>query len=223
MKLVNLNADIGEEKDVSDRHPDVVKTLLALAEKAREDLGDGDRPGKNQRPPGEVEAPVPLLLPGTSFPPSDTEFRLKKGDILDQDRSPHIANKPFAVSASVEINGQDGIIVAHGGLAVGYALFIEDGKPAFCVRTSREKEVTIRGDEKLSRGSVKILGELGKGGGMTLSVNGEVAATGRSGGWITEHPAEPLSVGRDERMAVGSYEAPFPFRGEIREVRVEVR
>jgi arylsulfatase A-like enzyme len=49
-KLYDLKADIGETADVAADHPDVVKRLLALAEKARDDLGDGDRAGKNQRP-----------------------------------------------------------------------------------------------------------------------------------------------------------------------------
>jgi hypothetical protein len=40
----------------------VVERLLALAEKAREDLGDTDRPGKNQRPAGFVENPKPLVM-----------------------------------------------------------------------------------------------------------------------------------------------------------------
>jgi arylsulfatase len=47
--LVDLESDIGETTDVSDRHPDVVERLLALAESMRSDLGDYDRVGKNMR------------------------------------------------------------------------------------------------------------------------------------------------------------------------------
>ncbi|MHC4521543.1 MAG: sulfatase family protein, partial [Planctomycetota bacterium] len=60
--LFDLEADIGEQNNIADRHPRVVKRLLALAEKAREDLGDTDRPGKNQRPAGFVENPKPLRM-----------------------------------------------------------------------------------------------------------------------------------------------------------------
>jgi len=42
-------------------HPNVVARLLALAERAREDIGDGDSSGKNQRPAGWVEKARPLL------------------------------------------------------------------------------------------------------------------------------------------------------------------
>jgi hypothetical protein len=42
--------------------PDVVARLLALSDKAREDLGDEGREGRNQRPAGWVEHPTPRLL-----------------------------------------------------------------------------------------------------------------------------------------------------------------
>jgi arylsulfatase len=47
--LFDLAADVGERHDVAEKHPDVVRRLLALAEKAREDIGDYDRIGKNAR------------------------------------------------------------------------------------------------------------------------------------------------------------------------------
>jgi len=61
LQLFDLDTDIGEQNNVADRHPDVVKRLTALAEKARDDLGDTDRPGKNQRPAALVENPKPLV------------------------------------------------------------------------------------------------------------------------------------------------------------------
>ena len=62
LRLHNLRKDIHEDHNVADANQDVVKRLLALAEKAREDLGDTDRPGKNQRPAGWVEQGKPLRL-----------------------------------------------------------------------------------------------------------------------------------------------------------------
>lgn len=61
-KLFDLDADIGEKNNVADRYPEVVERLLAIAEKARTDLGDMDRPGANQRPAGIVPAPTPLTM-----------------------------------------------------------------------------------------------------------------------------------------------------------------
>jgi len=52
--LYDLEADIGESRDVAADHPQEVARLQKLAEAARIDLGDRGRPGKNQRPAGMV-------------------------------------------------------------------------------------------------------------------------------------------------------------------------
>ena len=44
-----------------DQHPDVVEHLLALAEQAREDLGDLEQRGKDQRPAAMVDAAEPRV------------------------------------------------------------------------------------------------------------------------------------------------------------------
>ena len=61
-QLYDLDKDTGETTDVSSDHPDVVKRLLALAEKARSELGDMGRPGKGQRKAGFVEKASPRLM-----------------------------------------------------------------------------------------------------------------------------------------------------------------
>jgi arylsulfatase A len=62
IKLFNLANDIHEDVNLADKKPDVVKRLLAHAEKAREDLGDVNRPGKGQRKAGWTEKASPRLL-----------------------------------------------------------------------------------------------------------------------------------------------------------------
>jgi len=62
--LIDLDADIKEKTNAADRHPDVVRRLMALVEKARQDIGDVGRPGAGQRPAGRVENPKPLRLAG---------------------------------------------------------------------------------------------------------------------------------------------------------------
>ncbi len=61
-RLHDLETDISETTDVAQLHPDVVGRLEILADKARADIGDLDRPGKHVRPPGKVEKPAPRLL-----------------------------------------------------------------------------------------------------------------------------------------------------------------
>ena len=62
LKLFDLAADIHEDNNVAPANPEVVQRLLALAENARKDLGDVNRPGKGQRPAGRVDEPSPRLL-----------------------------------------------------------------------------------------------------------------------------------------------------------------
>lgn len=57
--LYDLDSDIDETTNLADKHADVVSRLLALAEIARADLGDGERIGKNQRPVGRAPNPTP--------------------------------------------------------------------------------------------------------------------------------------------------------------------
>ena len=55
LSLFNLEEDIGETVDVSDEYPEVVERLLALAEEAREELGDSltGRTGSGVRGPSQ--------------------------------------------------------------------------------------------------------------------------------------------------------------------------
>jgi arylsulfatase A len=59
--LFNVVTDIASEHNVADQHPDIVKTLTALAETARADLGDRNQPGLGQRPIGKVDNPTPRV------------------------------------------------------------------------------------------------------------------------------------------------------------------
>ncbi len=56
LALYDLDADVGERKNVADAHPEVVSRLKGLAEKARADLGDAltKRQGSGIRGPGRL-------------------------------------------------------------------------------------------------------------------------------------------------------------------------
>ena len=49
LSLFNLTTDIGERENVAAENPEVVERLTALADKAREELGDHDRIGAGVR------------------------------------------------------------------------------------------------------------------------------------------------------------------------------
>ena len=60
LELYHLRDDVSETRECSAEHPDVVQRLAALAEAARRELGDTNRPGSGQRPAGHVANPMPL-------------------------------------------------------------------------------------------------------------------------------------------------------------------
>jgi arylsulfatase A-like enzyme len=73
-ELFNIDADIGETTDVAVQHPAVVDQLLKLIDRCREDIGDGDKPSKNQRPAGRYPGAKPLTAAeGTQPAAKDAE------------------------------------------------------------------------------------------------------------------------------------------------------
>jgi arylsulfatase A-like enzyme len=91
LELYDLETDIGETKDVAAAHPDIVARLQALAETAREDLGDSltERTGKGIREPGRIPAPGPTTIvhaavaSGISVaPPPSPKYPVKGPEIL---------------------------------------------------------------------------------------------------------------------------------------------
>lgn len=58
-RLYNLKTDMREMNDLSDGFPEVVEALLKLAEEARAELGDGNKPGRGQRKAYYIDDPKP--------------------------------------------------------------------------------------------------------------------------------------------------------------------
>ncbi len=61
-ELYDLVADLGEKRNLADVEAGVVKRLLALADRAREDLGEAELRGPRVRPVGRFENPTPRVM-----------------------------------------------------------------------------------------------------------------------------------------------------------------
>ncbi|QDT52332.1 Arylsulfatase [Caulifigura coniformis] len=59
-ELYNLDQDPGESTNVADQNPEIIARLLPMIEKARHEIGHGDKDGTEQRKPGLVDNPTPL-------------------------------------------------------------------------------------------------------------------------------------------------------------------
>ena len=62
VRLYDLLADVGEERNVAREQPEIVGRLLAFVETARNDLGDGARQGARQRAAGRFHEATPRRL-----------------------------------------------------------------------------------------------------------------------------------------------------------------
>ncbi len=60
-QLYDVRHDLTEAHEVSGRHPEVVRRLLAMAARARAELGDGRQQGRGQRPAGSVDKATPRV------------------------------------------------------------------------------------------------------------------------------------------------------------------
>ena len=127
--------------------------------------------------------------------------------------------KPFSVGATCTPTKPDGVIIAQGGGAQGYSLYLKDGKPNFVLRSdgfligvSSPKAVPMNKP-------VNIVGVLDGKTKLHLYIDGKSVASG-DGTAIAKKPAEGLSFGEDSGDSVGEYEAPMPFAGKISDLRI---
>ncbi len=69
-QLYNLVEDPREETDLAEHQTEVVERLQRLMQKAREDLGEVDRPGLRVRPVANIDNPQPRVIDPDASPPN---------------------------------------------------------------------------------------------------------------------------------------------------------
>jgi hypothetical protein len=116
-------------------------------------------------------------------------------------------NKSHSITAQVDVpkGGANGVIVAQGGAFGGFALYAKDGKPAYCYNLFGLQQFKTYGEEPIPAGEHQVRmefaydgGGLGKGGTVTLYVDGEQVGEGRVDGTV------PMVFSADETTDVGS-------------------
>ena len=126
----------------------------------------------------------------------------------------------LAVEAFVNSAGTRGVVVARGGPSVGYALWIEKGRPVFSVRASADQLVSIAGKERIVGRWTHLVGVLRDDRTMHLYVDGQPVASAKADRLIPSDPVQSLEVGADVGGPVASYRSPNAIVGAIDEVRV---
>ncbi|MFO8013758.1 MAG: PQQ-binding-like beta-propeller repeat protein [Phycisphaerae bacterium] len=150
--------------------------------------------------------------------------RTGRGSWIEVDKSESLnpAGTPLAVEAWVHAEKPGGVVLARGGPAHGYALFLKGGRPHFAVR-AKSQAFTVGGGEKVVGRWVHLAGVLTKDRKLHLYIDGKRVAEAEAGGFVAEDPAQALEVGADLGGGEGvsdAYKSPYPFTGLIDEVRV---
>lgn len=130
--------------------------------------------------------------------------------------------KSLTVEAWAKAASPNGVVIARGGPAQGYALLFQKGKPQFCVR-SGDRLSTVTAPAKAVKKWVHLVGVLSDDKKLKLYVDGKLAATAKAAGPLTGDPAQATEIGADDQGAVGNYTSPLSFKGVIDEVRVYFR
>ena len=147
----------------------------------------------------------------------------------------NIKNKSHAITANVTVaaGGASGVIIAQGGRFGGWALYVHDGKPAYCYNLLGVQQFGVYSDAVLEVGDHQVRmefgydgGGLGKGGDVTLYIDGNPAGSGRVGA------TQPMIFSADETTDLGNDSATpvsddydtstSTFNGRVRWVQIDL-
>jgi hypothetical protein len=116
-------------------------------------------------------------------------------------------NKSYAITAEIVVpdSGANGVIIAQGGSFGGMALYATDGKPAYCYNLFGLQQFKVYGSDPVPAGEHQLRlefaydgGGLGKGGTVSLYLDGNQVAEGRVDATV------PMAFSADETTDVGS-------------------
>lgn len=227
---------------ISDRNGEVIGIYRSSESKIRDITWEsvaGDAPPPTAVAATDPESSAEGISPMTTQEKSSAgvEVRsldalpevLQKGDTLPGDQVPDVVGKRIVATAVIDIDTDrpDGVIVAHGGAEQGYAVFVFQSQLQLWVKKLMPNGRSVARKVKipfadLPSGEFTVEARLGAKN-LELWIDGQVVGEVGSLGLFGKQPREGLSVGYDsEQTAVGPAAANVPFRGEIRELRIEI-
>ena len=229
-ELYDIASDPTESHDLAADHPDRLRELIALWWQEAEKF-------KVLPLDGSLQARLATERPQTSKPRSRFVY-YPGGSVVPAFAAPPIFNRPYSIEADVEIDDGDaeGVLVAQGGDAGGYAFYLADGRPRYVYNYAGLDRFEVQAPDVLPAGRHAVRYEFeptgapdfknGKGtpGRGQLYVDGRLVAN-------TVFPytlplifeLEGLSCGYDfGAPADEGYAPPFPFSGKLHSVTFDV-
>ena len=229
-ELYDGSTDFSQARDLADKHPDVLARLqrLWLIEATKYQVLPMDDRTSERLEPGLAGRPT--LVRG------DTQVFYAGMGRLSENSVVSIKNRSFAVTADVDVpSGGDvhGVLIAQGGRFGGWAVYCREGRLAFVYNVLGIHEFEVVSDVVAPPGRHQLRAELaydggglGRGGRVTLYVDGSPVGAGRVGATqpLVFSADETTDIGRDTGTPVGSgyTTATSRFTGRIHWVQLDV-
>ena len=147
----------------------------------------------------------------------------------------NVKNKSHSVTAEIVVpqGGAEGVIIAQGADIGGWSLYAKDGKLKYCYNWGGFKHFIIEGATKLPPGEHQVRmefayagGGLGKGGKVTLYLDGKKDGEGEVGATLAMifSADDGCDVGKDGGSAVSPDYKPGDnaFNGKVKGVQLSI-
>jgi arylsulfatase A-like enzyme len=227
-ELYDTGKDWSQARDLAKEHPDKLHELqrLWLIEATRNNVLPLDDRGIERALP-EI-AGRPTLVQGNRQLLFGGMGRLSESSVVN------IKNKSHAVTAEVVVpdGGAQGVIVAQGGSIGGWSLYAIEGRLRYCYNLLGVQRFYVDSDQQLPTGTHQVRmefayegGGLGKGGEVTLFVDGGLIGKGTVGATAAMifSADDTCDVGKEGGALVAEdYPVPNDFTGEINWVEIDV-
>jgi arylsulfatase len=223
-ELYNLADDFSESIDLSAKYPQKLKELqddFWVEAKKYDVLPLDDRFSERGDP-----SLRPSLIAGR------TDFTYYPGAVrIPEPSAANTKNVSHTITATIEVpqGGADGVLVAEGGAAGGYTLYIKGGKPIYEYNYMAHERYTVTSSEALSAGPAVVRvdikydgGGIGKGETASLFINDKQVGEGRIDKSVpSRFGNETFDVGMDNGSPVSeAYQPPFAYSGTIKKVSI---
>ena len=171
----------------------------------------------------------PQLITGNSQIMYGGMGRLSENSVIN------IKNKSFSITAEIDVpdSGAEGVIVAQGASIGGWSLYAKDGKLTYCYNVCGVQHFITGSDTPIPSGKHQARmefaydgGGLGKGGAVTLFVDGKKVGEGRVG--LTQamifSADETCDIGQDTASPVSPDYATGnnAFNGDVNWVQIDI-
>jgi hypothetical protein len=218
-ELYRLSEDFSEHDDLAASHPDKLKEMVDLWWAEAE--AHGVLPLDDRAAFALFRASMRPGLPSSRnrfvyYPPVSH---------IVTDACPSVARGwRQTVSLAHPAQGGDGALVARGSANSGFALFVKDGRLVFDYNSFHD-HTRVEAAKALEPGAHEIAVEVARtedgGGDVTLSVDGQVVATGRVARLLFMISSTGMDIGRSLSPVTHDYAAPFTYPGAISKVVFE--